>query len=235
MVQKQLSIVLPMYNPHENWDENLCNSINKLKLLFSDVDFEIVIVNDGSKFNFHDKVENLLVKYKNVRFLEYSQNKGKGFAVKYGVENSNAEYYIYSDYDFPFGCEAVYETYSILGNENCDLVFGKRNKSYFWKLPIKRHVISKVLRIFNYILLCFKPIDTQAGLKGLNNTTKSLLINTKANGFIFEFEFIRTCVKNNCEIRPVNISIAENITFSDFRFKIIFDELRNYIKLFFQA
>jgi cellulose synthase/poly-beta-1,6-N-acetylglucosamine synthase-like glycosyltransferase len=165
--------------------------------------------------------------------LEYPENKGKGFAIKYGAENSNSDYYIYSDYDFPFGYQAIADTYNLLHNNNCDLVFGKRNKTYFNNLPLRRHFISRCLRTANYIMLGFKPIDTQAGLKGFNKEIKNLLLSTKTNGFIFEFEFIRKCVKNNCNILPVNISIDENIHFSDFKFGVIFKEIKVYIKLLF--
>ena len=233
MTHKKIVIVLPLYNPRGNWEASLCKAIENLEQLFSAIDFEIVIVNDGSTIQIKETVDQIHIKYNNVRFLEYPENKGKGYAVKYGVENSEADYYIYSDYDFPFGYKAIFETYNILVQDNCDLVFGKRNQSYFSKLPIKRRIISKSLRTLNYAMLGFKAIDTQAGLKGLNARIKESLIYTKANGFIFEFEFIRKCLKSNCKIQPVNISIAEDITFSDFRFNIIFRELKQYVRLFF--
>jgi glycosyltransferase involved in cell wall biosynthesis len=231
---KKLSIILPIFNPHENWEHYLNSSFTKLTQLFSGINFEIIIVNDGSTIKINDSIEKIITQYNNIRYLCYSENKGKGHAVRYGTENSDSDYYIYTDYDFPFGCNAIVETYNLLQTNKCDLVFGKRNKTYYGILPFKRHIISKCLLFANYIMLGFKPIDTQAGLKGFNKGIKHLLLSTKANGYTFEFEFIRKCVKNNCKIIPVHISVDENIKLSDFRFKVIFRELKIYIKLLFK-
>jgi len=227
----KLSIILPIYNPHENWEIRLSNSLKNLSKLFSKVNFEIILINDGSTIKIKDKIEDFLTDYSNLKYFEYPENKGKGHAIKFGVENSDSDYYIYSDFDFPFGYHAIFETYNLLINNNCDLVFGKRDKAYFNNLPIKRHIISKCLRTANYIMLGFKTIDTQAGLKGFKKRIKNLLLSTKTDRFIFEFEFMRKCVKNDCAIIPLNLSIDENISFSDFRFSVIFRELKIYFKL----
>lgn len=230
---KILSIILPVFNPHENWEDRLCNSLENLTKLLSKIDFEIIIVNDGSTLIINDMMERITTQYKNVRFLTYSENKGKGHAIKFGVENSDSEYYIYTDFDFPFGYRSIFETFNLLQVNNCDLVFGKRNNSYFGALPLRRHILSKCLRTVNYIMLGFKRIDTQAGLKGFNKRIRKLLLDTKTNGFIFEFEFIRKCLKSNCRIVHVNLSISEDIRFSDFRFKTILKESWTYLKLLF--
>jgi glycosyltransferase involved in cell wall biosynthesis len=232
--KKDLSIILPLYNPHENWEFKLNNSISNLSQLFSDINFEIIIINDGSTIIVKDKIENLLRNHNNLKYLEYPENEGKGYAIKYGIKNSDSEYYLYSDHDFPFGYQPLVEIYDLLRNNNCDLVFGKRTKSYFSSLPKRRHIISKCLRTTNYIMLGFKVIDTQAGLKGFNERIKPILLNTKTDRFIFEFEFIRKCLRNNCVLVPINISADENISFSEFSLKVIFRELRIYIKLLFR-
>ena len=66
--------LIPAYEP----DEKLINLVNELK----DNKYEIIVVNDGSNKNFDyifDKIKN------KVHLISYKVNKGKGYALKKGI------------------------------------------------------------------------------------------------------------------------------------------------------
>jgi len=160
-------------------------------------------------------------------------NKGKGNAVRYGLLNTDADYYIYTDFDFPFGYHAIRDTFEILINTHTNLVIGKRGKEYFSILPFKRRLISSTLRSINYLITGFRIIDTQAGLKGLDNKAKGIFLKTHINSFIFELEFLLNCLKNKITYQFINVKPREDIVFSDFGIKTIKKEIVNYLKVLF--
>ena len=47
-------------------------------------DYRILLVDDGSKDGTKDIAEDLAAQYDNVNVYSYSQNRGKGYAIKYG-------------------------------------------------------------------------------------------------------------------------------------------------------
>jgi glycosyltransferase involved in cell wall biosynthesis len=227
---EKLAIILPIYNPHKNWELRLVESLNELSRLFSGINYEIVLVNDGSLVDLKPLISFIIEKHR-IKFIEYKPNQGKGYAIKTGVEATEADFFIYTDHDFPFEYDALVTIYNKLAANNCDLVYGKRNKMYFKSLPLTRFVVSKLLLISNYFLLGCRRIDTQAGLKGFNKKLKPLFLQTKTNGFIFEFEFLRKCVKNNFRLGYVNIGVNKNIHFSNFKISVFLKELKNYFSI----
>jgi len=229
----ELTIVLPIYNPVLKWKTYLNYSLKKLAILFGDVPFKIIIVDDGSSIEFLDGILYLNQIYNNIEFVSYADNKGKGFAVRTGLQRANSAYYIYSDWDFPFGERAVYDVYKALINNNTDVVVSNRNRSYYKSLPLFRRLMSDCLRCVNFIFLGFKNIDTQAGLKGLNENARTVLLTTKTNSFIFELEFIKKLFKQNLNFVLLNVQPRNNIHFTNFNHKTIINELNNFIKIIY--
>ena len=68
-------VIIPAYNPSRQL-EKLVEDLNKLNI-------EFLIINDGSTIGL-EKFQNIKEKY-NCTVLEYVVNKGKGYALKYGI------------------------------------------------------------------------------------------------------------------------------------------------------
>ncbi|OAD44746.1 glycosyltransferase family 2 protein [Polaribacter atrinae] len=227
-IKNELTIILPIYNPQIGWEKLLNIKLDELNEVFKNVDFKTIIVNDGSSKNLITEIDALKKNYKNLEFITYINNKGKGFAVKEGFKNANSTYYIYTDWDFPFNIESLYKSYELLKTKTADVIIGTRTSNYYKRLPLFRKLISIGLRVLNFILFGFKNIDTQAGLKGVNEKGKLHFIETKTNSFIFEFEFIKRILKQN-----LKISLREDIVFTNFSFKTLKKELYNLFKMYF--
>ena len=135
-----------------------------------------------------------------VVYLSYPVNHGKGYAIRYGLNKINADYYVYTDIDFPFGYKIIKDIYEILTNSNTNLIIGLRDKEYFNLLPFKRKMLSIALHNINFVLTGFKIHDTQAGLKGFDNKSKKIFLETKTTRFLFDLEFIRDCLRKEDEI-----------------------------------
>jgi len=229
-----LAIVVPLYNPHNDWFDAMCNSIAGLDVMLKDVDYSIVLVNDGSTCFDESDIDKLKAKTSKISYLSYPKNQGKGYCIRHGLRNIEADFYVYTDIDFPFGYEIIYQMYDRFVESKTCLMIGIRNKEYFRLLPTKRKIISKLLHLINYVLTGFKVHDTQAGIKGFDNKAKQVFLATKTDGFLFDLEFIRGCLHQNLSYAELNVHPRHNIHFSDFRTPVIAREFKNLIRIIFR-
>ena len=231
MRKSHLCIILPIYNPHVGWNDELVFSLSQLENHFKDIDFVVAIVNDGSAKCLMQEMESISSAFPFVEYYQYASNKGKGYAIREGVKLVSSDYYIYTDWDLPFGQSAVFETYRLLASNSCQLIIGRRDDTYFKSLPFLRKVVSKSLLIANYLTTGFKVADTQAGLKGLSKYAGEELLLTKVNGFIFEWEFIRACLRKKMTFQFIDIQVVNPLKFSNFSLTTILKELIAYLKI----
>ncbi len=229
-----LAIILPVYNPRDGWESRLKESILSLNEKL-ETSYDLVIVNDGSSMEIDEKIiKKLKNEFPFLKWVGYNENKGKGFAIRYGLKNTVANYYIYTDFDFPFGYQAVNDTYLLLNKNTFALVIGKRGKSYFKILPFKRKVMSLGLQMFNYFLTGFKVSDTQAGLKGLDNRGKVVFLKGTTDSFLFEIEFIKDILKLKLPYTNIEIVPKPDITMTNFGSTTIKKELVSLMKIIFK-
>jgi|WetSurMetagenome_2_1015567.scaffolds.fasta_scaffold34557_3 cellulose synthase/poly-beta-1,6-N-acetylglucosamine synthase-like glycosyltransferase len=233
---RKLTIILPVYNPHEGWEKRLVSVLNKLEVAFRDVEYYVTVVNDGSTNDISFFIENELIPaFPNLRYFSYQKNRGKGYAIRYGLKHSSSDYYIYTDFDIPFGIISVRETYDALIKGKNNLVLGKRGFSYLKALPPKRLALSLGFMFLNVIHTGFRVSDTQAGLKGLDNKTRLLFLSTTTNGFVFELEFIMKCLKAKTKYSKIKVNPEKGIKLSNFGSHTIRQEFENYIKIIFES
>jgi len=93
----KFSVIVPIFN-EEKTIIKLLNRISETKK--QDLDYEIIVINDGST----DNSLKLLKENKNLydQLITYEKNRGKGYAVKKGLENSRGEYIIFQDADLEY-------------------------------------------------------------------------------------------------------------------------------------
>lgn len=92
----KISIVVPCYNETE--------SINEFYKVISEVikdryQYELILVNDGSNDNTFDKIKELAIRDKNVKYISFSRNFGHQNAVKAGLDLATGDAVISLDAD----------------------------------------------------------------------------------------------------------------------------------------
>ena len=226
-----IDIVLPCFNPNENWHFELLNFYNAIKKLYH-VNF--IIVNDGSSLG-HVAQQINTIKEKNisVNYISYKNNKGKGYALRQGVELASSRFVIYTDIDFPFTNASTLNLISCLVTEDYDLVVGYRDKTYYQKkMSGFRKILSKSFRVLTRNILKMPVSDTQCGLKGFNHKGRQEFLKTTINRYLFDFEFIYFSSKNrSLRIKPVEVELKENVVFSKMKLKIIIQEAFNLLNV----
>jgi len=124
--QPDISIIVPLYNEEENFEE----LVSRLKKVCAEVSFttEVVLINDGSKDNTPLLMYELGTKDPTFTCLFLSRNHGHQLAVSAGIANASASKALFIiDGDLQDPPELISAFYKKL-NEGFDVVFGVRKK-----------------------------------------------------------------------------------------------------------
>lgn len=146
-VKDLISIIVPCFNEQEAlpifYDE-LSKVLKDMK-----VDYEILLIDDGSKDNTLDVIRNL-AKDKHIRYISFSRNFGKESAMYAGFVNAKGDYVAVMDADMQDPPSLLPKMYEILKNEDYDSVATRRVdrvgeskvRSFFARLFYK--IINKI-------------------------------------------------------------------------------------------
>ena len=105
---KKISIVIPAHNEEGNVSlirQRIADVFSKLE----HYTYEIIFVNDGSRDNTQQKLEELAAKFDEVKYIEFSRNFGHQPAVKAGMDCSNGNAVISMDADLQHPPELIPE------------------------------------------------------------------------------------------------------------------------------
>ncbi|PJJ79406.1 glycosyltransferase family 2 protein [Mucilaginibacter auburnensis] len=96
-MKKKLSIVVPAYNE----EKNIAHLIAELSKSISSTgyDYELVFINDGSRDNTLQALEEQAAIYPHVFYIDLSRNFGKDYALKAGIDAANGDAIITMDAD----------------------------------------------------------------------------------------------------------------------------------------
>ena len=160
-----LSIVVPAYNE----EARIGNSLKRMLAYFDaqPYPYEILVVSDGSDDKTEEIVQYIAAQRAQVKLLTYADNRGKGYAVRFGMLRANGERILFSDADLATPIEEVEKLLAKL-NEGYDIAIGSRD--VVGSELIKRQSFLREFggKSFNKIvqLLAVPGIhDTQCGFK----------------------------------------------------------------------
>ena len=230
-----LSIVLPCYNPKSGWHLQVAAHYQQIKAaLPPDTQLEIIVVNDGSPQPVTPSSKRFLSRRcPHFKFISYSQNMGKGYAVRKGVEAAQAPYIIYTDIDFPYTVADICAVYRRLLSGHTEVVMGVREASYNNKLSLLRRLASNGCNYLNKTLLNLPYKDVQSGLKGINLIGRELLLKTTINRFLFDTEFIWMASSySNIRIEALPVRLRDNVSFTSMSSAVYIKETGNFCRLF---
>jgi dolichyl-phosphate beta-glucosyltransferase len=169
---------------------------------------EIIVVDDGSSDNTSWVAESVEVAPKvRLQVLRYAQNKGKGFAVRYGVKESQGEYVMFADSGLCVPYENALRGLSLIKSGACEIAHGSR------KLPRSRILKPQAwprrltTRVFRGVAVLWMGIpsfltDTQCGFKIYRGEIgRELFGGCFTNGFMFDLEIILRALRKGYRIQ----------------------------------
>lgn len=119
------SILISILIPSFNEEKTILNVLNRIsKTMDSSINYEVVIINDGST----DNTLKLLEQNKNLynQLITYERNYGKGNAVKKGLEVSKGKYIFFQDADLEYDPKDINKFIKLIKRFEPDLIIGSR-------------------------------------------------------------------------------------------------------------
>lgn len=122
-MSKLISIVVPCFNEEESlpiFYKEICKIREKMKKEHQ-ADFEIILVDDGSKDRTLQIMRQLANEDSGIRYLSFSRNFGKESAIYAGLKNTTGDYIAMMDADLQDPPELLLEMYEVLesGEHDC--------------------------------------------------------------------------------------------------------------------
>lgn len=154
--QKELSIVIPVYNE----EEGILLILNQLCTEESLRDAEIIVVDDGSTDHTSDKV----ALFPRVRLVRHPVNRGYGAAITTGIKISKGKFVVWFDGDGQHRVEDLIKVAQTLIQKNLDYCIGIRDTHSYQDSNRKmgKFILRQAVR-----LVTRKPIkDFNSGLRG---------------------------------------------------------------------
>ena len=121
---KKLSLIVPCYNEEEALPLFYEEVTKVLKTL--EEDYEIILVNDGSKDKTLPEMEQLAKKDKHIIYLSFSRNFGKESAMYAGLENATGDYIDFIDADLQHPPVLIKDMLKALKNDEYDCAACRR-------------------------------------------------------------------------------------------------------------
>src|SRR3990167_7465488 len=164
MSPKLLSVIVPAYKQEKTIKKDLENINSILSEGLKDCDYEIICVVDGELDGTWKEAEK--VKSSKVRVVGYKHNKGKGYAVRYGMVRSKGDLVSFLDAGMDISPKGIMMLMAHMEWYNADIIVGsKRHPVSQVNYPILRRIISIGYHLGVKILFGLDLRDTQSGIK----------------------------------------------------------------------
>ncbi len=188
-----LSVIIPAYNEERRLPKTL-EEIDKY-LSRQSYDYEILVVNDGSKDRTVEIAKNLAPKIKNLTVTGYEQNRGKGFAVRFGMLEAKGDYRLFTDADNSTSIDQIKKMWPEF-EKGFDIVIGSRDvKGAVLNPPqpwIRQIILGEGFKLYRKIIVDLWGIeDTQCGFKCFKKSSaENIFPKCKIDRFAFDPEIL---------------------------------------------
>lgn len=121
-----LTIIIPSYNESRTIGEILCR-VMAVKLP-NGVSKEIIVVDDGSKDNTRQVVDEIIKDHSDevIKYVVHSINQGKGMAIRTGIKHAEGQYIVVQDADLEYDPQDFCKLLPLLTSGKERVVYGSR-------------------------------------------------------------------------------------------------------------
>jgi glycosyltransferase involved in cell wall biosynthesis len=186
-VPPRLSVVVPTYRD----GPRIVESIDRLTAALAEtgLPWEVIIVVDGDASTFdHARA----CARKGVEVWGYKDNRGKGFALRYGISLARGELVTFIDSDMEIGPEEIGRMVRLLDLYEADIVVGsKRHPLSLVHYPLLRRFQSWCYQGLVHALFRVRVRDTQTGLKVMRREVAQRTLDVAVvRRFAFDLELL---------------------------------------------
>ena len=201
-IDRKLSVFFPVYNE----EVNIERTVKRAKKVLREVigEWEIVIVNDGSRDRSLEIAEKLASEDGRIRVINHLKNRGYGGAFKSGLYAAKYEWIAFTDADGQFDFGEITNFFEKQKKTGADLVIG-----YYKKRRVSKTVIltSKVWEALVWMMFGLRVRDIDCGFKLISKSVPEKLKNLESErGAFINSEFLIKAKKAGFKIVEIPIT-----------------------------
>lgn len=216
-----LSVVVPAFRE----GEKIYEALKVLRASLDDLNrpYEIIVVSDGSD-------DDTLVeasRHEGIAVHQYDRQRGKGYAVRYGIQLAQGEHIAFIDADMELHPDGIGPLLALVENDFDAAIGSKRHAGSQVQYPLFRRFQSAVYQLLIRALFDLNVTDTQTGLKVFRaDILRSVAPELTSDGFAFDLELL-------VALRERGARIVEGPVILDYTFdtttgaRAVFDVLRD--------
>jgi glycosyltransferase involved in cell wall biosynthesis len=192
-----ISCVFPAYNEEKNIETAIREAIK----VFVEIrlDYEIIVVDDGSEDGTSEVTLDMAKKNKNIRLIKHPANFGYADALKTGFKSASKKYLFYTDADNQFDLKDIKRALPLI--EEADMVIGYRSKK---AINIMRKVGSFGYNLLARKLLALDVKDIDCAFKIFRREVFDK-IEIETRDWLVDAEVIAKACKNNMIIKEIEV------------------------------
>ncbi len=192
---------MPFFNEENTLEIAVTNLVNE------DFASEIILVNDGSNDKSYEIATSLQNKHEFIKLIESKENKGKGHALKLGINVASKKFIGVLDADLEYSPNDLKNLFQEIDINNLDIVCGSRFIGDFKRdnIYVRTYLANKFLSMFFSIIHREKVTDIATCLKVFRKTLFDS-IDLKANGFSIEVEILAKTLSKSDNFKEFPIS-----------------------------
>jgi dolichyl-phosphate beta-glucosyltransferase len=202
-----ISIVIPAYDEEKRIEGSLseaCAYMNDFGM-----EYEIIVVDDGSSDGTGRIVDHIAKELRNVRLVRYEKNRGKGHALRTGVLVTEGDFVLVMDADLSTPMEELRKLLPYLSDDEFDIAIGSRAlalSDIIKKQPWWRRGMGKTFNKIVKTLVIDGFSDTQCGFKLFKGEiARGLFEEAKIDRFAYDVEILALAKKKGYGIKEVPI------------------------------
>jgi glycosyltransferase involved in cell wall biosynthesis len=198
-----LSIIIPVFNEAKTIEEIL------KRVTAVPLDKEIIVVDDFSQDGTRETLVRLAGRYDNLKVIYHGKNRGKGCAIRTGLEQVTGDMVVIQDADLEYNPAEYPKLVKPIVEGRADVVYGSRFAGgeehrvlYFW-----HYVGNRFLTLFSNMLTNLNLTDMETCYKVFRaDIIKGIRL--EQNRFGFEPEITAKVARKGCRIFEVGISYS---------------------------
>tara|TARA_B100000242_G_scaffold265573_1_gene213803 strand:+ start:3105 stop:3824 length:720 start_codon:yes stop_codon:yes gene_type:complete len=218
----ETSILLPT----KNHEKIIKRNISFLRSFMGEhfQNYEILIISNNSSLENAKILEESFFQDPNIR-IKFLDEKGKGSAVRWGLNNSKYKNVILYDSDFSYSFDLFHHFFE-KDLPISPFIYAKRklNREIILKTPVLRLVAGYIFNLIVRGYLQISAKDTQAGLKFINLEEFKNASKFENNEYLYDVELFLLAKKSNIE--PLSIDVLEISNSNNSNINLISDSIK---------
>lgn len=197
MNYNNLSVIIPAFNEKKS----IITTVEQVLAIMnaSKIDYELIIVNDGSTDGTKELLENYQKKTKNkkISICHHNPNKGYGASLKTGIRKAKFNNICITDADQTYPNDQIPVMFKIYNEKELDMIVGKRD---FKNLPTITKPAKWFISSLANFLLNYKIPDLNSGLRIFKKNISMKYFPIICDGFSFTTTITLAMISNNYSV-----------------------------------